>query len=167
MKPNRTLLVLLISTLALAAVGFSVQGAEGIASALLPAACVGFVVAVSRVLGWARATLSLLVLAALMNRYVVSVGGLNLKAEHVAVAIAVVVLIWSWAVRGRSVVSGRWSVVGMANVLLGAWVLANGLGSINAPVPMGSLKLTFQLAILFAGYIVVQHFTRRRADLYL
>ena len=161
MIPNRTLLVLLTSTLALAAVGFSVQGAAGLASALLPAACLGFVVVVSRVLGWARAILSLLVVSALMNRYVVSIGGLNLKAEHAAIGLALVVLIWQVAVRRQRL------AFGIADLLLGAWVLANGLGSINAPVPMGSLKLTFQLAILFAGYLLIQQLTRRRADLFL
>lgn len=161
MIPNRTLVVLLISTLALATVAFSVQGLGGFAAALLPAACVVYVLAVSRVLGWARATLSLLVLAALMNRYVVSVAGLNLKAEHAAIGIGVVVLIRQVAVRRQRLAFGR------ADVLLGVWILANGLGSVNAPVPMSSLKLTLQLAILFAGYILVQQFTRRRADLFL
>ena len=157
----RTPLVLLLSTLALAAVALTIKGSSGFATVLLPAACIGFVVAVSHVLGWARATLSLLVIAALINRYVVSAAGLNLKAEHAAIGIGAVVLVWQVAARRQRL------RVDKADVLLGMWVLANGLASINAPVPMSSLKLTLQLAILFAGYLLVQQFTRRRADLFL
>lgn len=159
MIPNRTILVLLMMTFALGAIAFSLQGSVGLVVTLLPAACVGFLIVVSRFVGWTRAALALLVVAALLNRYVVSVGGLHLKLEHAAIGIGVLVFIWQSTRRERP----AW---GLADGLLAAWVVANALGSINAPIPTLSLKLTLQLAILFVGYVLIQQFTRRRADLF-
>ena len=159
MIPTRTSLVLLMAIFALGAIAFSLQGSVGLIVILLPVACVGFLIVISRFVGWTQAALALLVVAALLNRYVVSVGGLNLKAEHAAIGIGVLVFMWQSARRDRP-------VLGLADVLLGAWVAANALGSINAPIPFSSLKLTLQLAILFTGYVLIQQFTRRRADLF-
>ncbi|MEO6457348.1 MAG: O-antigen ligase family protein [Chloroflexia bacterium] len=159
MIPNRTILVLLVMTFALGAIAFSLQGSVGLVATLLPAACVGFLIVISRFVGWTQAALALLVVAALLNRYVVSVGGLHLKPEHAAIGIGLLVFTWQFTRRERP----AW---GLADGLLAAWVVSNALGSINAPIPTLSLKLTLQLAILFAGYVLIQQFTRRRADLF-
>ena len=125
----------------------------------LLALCATFLLATSRVVSWNRAGLALLVAASLCDRFAVLLGGLHVKAETAAVPLVVLVAL------GVLVRERRIPAFTLADWLLGGWVVANALGSLSAPVRGTSLKLTLQLALLFAGYLALRQLLRSGFDL--
>ena len=136
------------------------DGRSGLVSAsALLGLCITFLVLTSLTLGTTRSALALLVVASLINRYAVTLGGLHLKPETVAVPLVGLVVV------GELAAHRRLPRLTLVDWLLGAWIVANGLGSLYAPLRGTSLKLTVQLALLCAGSLAIRQLIRSGVDL--
>lgn len=122
------------------------------------AAALGLVFVVTVFLTWPYSGLVLLIGAAGLNRFEVSVGGLSVYPEYAALGLVGVLLAFD-VLRGRS--TWRWPPA--------TWPFAGWLGIglvaslLNAPDTANSLVLWFKLVLMLATYVVIANLVRERA----
>ena len=159
LRPASPYIALGAGALLLALIAKFLYGRSGPLPALaLIAACGAFFALAAPSLGRQRAALALLAATVVTNRYTVNIGGLNLKAEHIAIGIALAAVGWGWLRRDEKL---RFDT---ADLLLISWLGLNGVaGLLNAPSSLGSVKLAIMAALVVGAYIAVTRLATDRA----
>jgi uncharacterized membrane protein len=153
--------IIVAAAVLLAIVARLLYGRSGvIPGSLLIIACLGFFALVTRLLDARRGVLTLLIVGAGITRYTVTLFGLSLKVEHVAVIVGVVIA-------GIGIIRRRETLrLDLPAILLISWLVLNFVaGLINAPSPFGSLKLAALLALAMGAYFVVTQLVTNRKTL--
>jgi len=110
-------------------------------------ACLSFFSFAGWYVGKERAALVLLAATIVSNRYTVNIGGLNLKAEHIAIGIALSVVAWRLLNRQDRL---RFDLI---DLCLLAWLALSAVsGVVNAPRPLNSVKLAILAALVVGAY---------------
>lgn len=122
------------------------------------AAALGLVFLVIVFLTWPHSGLVLLIGAAGINRFEVSVGGLSIYPEYAALGLVSVLLAFD-VLRGRR--SWRWPP---ATWPFAGWLVIGLVASLlHAPNTANSLVLWFKLVLMLATYVVTANLVRERA----
>ncbi len=122
------------------------------------AAALGLVFLVVVLLTWPHSGLVLLIGAAGINRFEVSIGGLSVYPEYVALGLVSLLLVFD-ALRGSS--TWRWPP---AAGLFAGWLVVALLASLlHAPDTANSLVLWFKLVLMLGTYVVTANLVGGRA----
>jgi O-antigen ligase len=121
-------------------------------------AALGLVFLVIVFLTWPHSGLVLLIGAAGINRFEVSVGGLSVYPEYAALGLVSVLLVFD-VLRGRT--TWRWPP---ATWPFAGWLVIGLMASLlHAPDTANSLVLWFKLLLMLATYVVTANLVRERA----